>query len=579
MLAIVPIMRPQVSNSGQNSGSNDQKKSIFDRLGRQIDTHSGRSMKRRPSPGPYNDYMPPPSIHEAEFNPYPVNRDSHAQAELEWRYQNERRHMPPQFASRPDRHPTQLPPAPPPHYEMEMPGRQQSYYPHPPHPFISQPIPAQPGGAGIDGQPGNGPPPLGMQRSSPKYDRHGNPIMGFKDRGGPVRPNRPLDHHAMSPSRSFMPPGAMIPLGHEMNMHEMGPMRAAGGMYPPPQRWHEGAFETPEFPSYTNRIMRESRFSPIGFRRFQQQQMNNPQMPGGGGGGGGGGGEATRYTKWRERRDVITNLDRETAQSSSRTDSLKSSLQQPDNRNSLKKEPASSEPTKAATTKLKLVQGAVDSNTPATNISNEKAQVCDKDSSKQNTKASVKSEPQDISDGEIVDDEDSSDDSESIKTTKVKESGDFRPDKSFINRTKAAPPTSFARGRESQQYYDAVNKKRRMHEECSMDYETISDEDLDDFMDEKKISDIGTDEDKLGSSRISGEGGKNSVSEIELLNALGLDWANLVEMAKQSKTTETYSPGSALPRFSMPNYLPTLGISADLVGPEIHDLILKVCRS
>lgn len=570
----MPIMRPQVSGSGQNSGSNDQKKSIFDRLGRQIDTPPGRSMKRRPSPGPFNDYMPQSSIHGSEFNPYPGNRDPHAQAELEWRYQSERRHMPPQFASRPDRHPSQLPPAPPPHYEIEMAGRQQAYYPHPSHPYISQPVPNPPGAAGMNGPPGNGPPPLGMQRSSPKYDRHGNPIMSFKDRGVPMRLNRPLDHHAMSPSRNFMPPGAMIPPGHEVNMHEIGPMRA-GGMYPPPQRWHEGAFEPPEFPSHVSHTMRESRFGPIGSRRFQQQQqqMNNPQMPSGGG-------EATRYTKWRERRDVITTLDRETAQSSSRTDSLKSSLQQPDNRVNLKKEPVPSEPTKATpVAKQKLAHVGSDSSNSVTTISNEKDLASDKEISKQTSKVITKSEPQDISDGEIVDDEDSSDDSESIKPAKVKEMGDFSHDKSYLKRTKARQPAIFARGRESQQYYDQANKKRRMHEDYSMDYETISDEDLDDFMDEKKISDMGTDVDRLGNSRLHGEGGKNSVSEIELLNALGLDWANLVEMSKQSKSKDTYSPGSALPRFSMPNYLPTLGISADLVGPEIYDLILKVCRS
>jgi len=330
----------------------------------------------------------------------------------------------------------------------------------------------------------------------------------------------------------------------------------------------------PEFPMHGGRIIQDGRSSPPGAHRYQQpqiqpqqqQQLLKPQplvhleQPG----------DVPRYTKWRERRDVIINLDRETAQSSSRTDSLKSSLQQADNRPKFDSSLSEIAHNKSGPVGNRQSTELSKKNGP----SDTQSTTSTKDSSNTDLskpKRATKTDPQDISDGEIVDDEDSSDDSESVRTagrvgTAV--------EADYLSRSKQAP-ASFGRNREAHQYYESpANKKKRIleREDYSMDYETISDEDLDDFMGDKKITDIVHD-DKLT------EGAK-SLSEVELLNALGLDWANLVEMAKQSKSSskETYAPGTALSRFSIQNYLPTLGITEDLAGPELFDLLLRVSR-
>lgn len=565
----------QVPNFGQSSGSSssDRKKSVFDRLGRQLETGSGQrlpsasttsgsTMRRRPSPSQYGDYMQPPlPMHENySGRDGPLN-----QAELDWRYQN-RTHMP-QFMR--DRPPNLLPQQPPPHmqsmpppqahYEMDMGHRQQPpYYP----------------GSPYNGQCGDMPPNM-QQRSSPKYDRHGNVIPNFK--GPAMLPPPPHirmepPHHQLmpQPSRGFMPPMMQPGMHPGPNIpQEMMQMRS-DMMYGP--RWQDDM--EPEFAMPKGRMMQEDRFSPSNSHRFQQQQqmmlppqqtMLNlaqmapglyPNMPN----------EIPRYTKWKERRDVITTLDRETAQSSSRTDSLKSSLQQPDSKSSVttdQKEKASRGGEKFNKNELKA------------NSDNSAKKSTDK------TKK-VKTEPQDISDGEIIDDEDSSDGSltTGVVTTDTKDPMldrriDPTANKSFIN----TPP----RNRDSHKYFEPNAKKRRLYERedySTMDYETISDDDLDVYMGDKK--DVNGKDEELGVDKASNDNGDTrSLSEIELLNALGLDWANLVELAKQSKTScskDSNVSGSALTRFLVPNYLHTLGITPDLAGHEIYELITKVCR-
>lgn len=601
------MMRSQVSNSGQQTGSSDQKKSVFDRLGRQLDvSSSSRSMKRR-SPGPrgsYGEYMPPPpSMRDGDFGRYGRGSDSHSQAaEMEWRHLNEHRHMS-QFSSR-DRHPpsqppSQLPPPPPPgHYELEMSNSRvqpQFYAPHPHQAYNNGPPLGSVGPAMS----------LRQQRASPKCDRHGNLIGGmFKERG-PMRMG-PIDHHpGMSPpSRNFIPSGSMLMHpAHEMPSHEMPPMRSRGdgnsSMYAPP-RWHNN-LEQPDFPPHGRMMQEGGRFSPIDSRAYQQQQVHviesnqNPSgsIPTG---------DLPRYAKWRERRDVITTLDRETAQSSSRTDSLKSTLQQPDNRirgdhgptdnmsRRMKGNLTSNK--KPITNNNMVVQKETKTEgtepKPSTSADKESTLLSGKETSTPNAKKpkpSKKVEPQDISDGEIVDDEDSSDDSETARTVK-KETNNDKSDSHQAYLDQSVKPTisrtSYVRSRDGHKYYDSSKKRRLMdRDEYAMDYETISDEDLDDFMEDKKILDLGSDVSKLNDKLREASGLDKSLSEIELLHALGLDWANLVELAKQSKTSskESYTPGSALPRFSMPNYLPTLGITPELAGPELYGLILKTCHA
>lgn len=611
----------QVSNTGQSTGSiSDQKKSVFDRLGRQLDTGGQqRSMKRRPSPGQYGgDYMPPPhSMHDPNnYHPRYNPRDSHGQAlDIDWRYQNninDRRHMPP-FAR--ERH---QPPHPtmshmqsmPLSHSYDMDPRQAPYYSHPPHP-------------GYHGGQQNGPTPAGpnmnpndvamsLQRSSPKYDRHGNIIVGgFKDRGPPIHMGGTMDHHSgMTPSRSFLPgPGGTI-MHPGQGPHDHMPLGMRPNMYSHPQppiqhqqRWHDNL--EPDFSTiHDGRIVPDgNRFAPTAPHRFQNLQMrqqqqqqlvmnqqgsNHPNIPTHGYNSIGV--DVPRYAKWKERRDVITSLDRETAQSSSRTDSLKSSLQQPENRITNMK-------ADLATKKFKQQPQQHQADYSSTNKSEETIKITQKDdkdsttskdsggTKDQSTKIKPKTDPQDISDGEIVDDEDSSDESETVITTGATKS--FKEcdlmSETYLKRNKLVSQPYVSGDDDCNKYFEPtsvntkpVGKRKRLHDRddySTLDYETISDEDLDDIMGNKKVNDS-----KIG---LDSEKNNKSLSEIELLNALGLDWANLVELAKQSKTTnkDSSTQSSALARFSLPNYLPTLGITQDLAGTEIYELVARVCRS
>ena len=392
---------------------------------------------------------------------------------------------------------------------------------------------------GLGGMSGMG---MHQRRPSPKYDRHGNLIRGM--------PMRMEQHPNIPPPRDFIPPGPMMMPGS----YEMPPMRPNNdGMYPPHPRWAENMDMGPPMLG-TERMLPEFMEPP----RFQQpmpQQpppmMNPPEAEGiqhmtGF--------EVPRYAKWRERRDVITNLDRETAQSSSRTDSLKSSLQQTDQRGHNKRQEFKGH-SKQASKSARKGADTNESASPAVKASN---------TSNSETNKTI-TDPQDISDGEIIDDEDSSDESDVAKMTR-KGTTDFSGDDFAGNQLKALP-LPYDRSGEGQPYYESA-KRRRIHEDCSMDYETISDDELDVFMSEKKS----IDDSKAGGHQ--GAGCKSS-SEIELLNALGLDWANLIELSRQSRK-EANTTGSARFRFSMSNYLPTLGISRELAGPKLYELILKV---
>lgn len=212
--------------------------------------------------------------------------------------------------------------------------------------------------------------------------------------------------------------------------------------------------------------------------------------------------------------------------------------------------------------------------------------LTNKDGAKdQVTKIKPKTDPQDISDGEIVDDEDSSDESETGANTEATKS--FKEcdlmSETYLKRNKLISQPYVSGDDDCHKYFESTNvntktvgKRKRLNDRddySNLDYETISDEDLDDIMGNKKYNE--------GKNGRDSEKSNKSLSEIELLNALGLDWANLVELAKQSKTSnkDSTTQNSALARFSLPNYLPTLGIIQELAGPEIYELVTRVCRS
>lgn len=420
-------------------------------------------------------------------------------------------------------------------------------------------------------------PPMHQQRSSPKYDRMLNVGPTFKHRGGSHRMS-PMDHNpGISPPRNFLPPGPAPP---HLGMHDMSPINPdSGAIYPNNYRWADSA-EQDYLLNHGNRIMDDPTIS----RRYKQQQMQpnqtlNPQahnhlLPQTS--------EVSRYARWRERRDVITNLDKETARSSSRTDSLKSSLQQSDSKNALSKtsrkpnnadENQSIQSSSGSSVSKKdpdqLKQTANSKSTAEHGSASEKDPSSNQELSEKNSSK----DPQDISDGEIIDDEDSSDEEEQHNKVQNISSRPIVASNYQTNRNRMHSTRGL--DIESHHYYENGKKRRLIErEDYAMDYETISDEDLDDFMGDKKM----LDEDVKLCGRNGSEKDSKSSSEIELLNALGLDWANLVEIAKQSKTSSKENSSPSM-RFSIANYLPTLGITADLVGPELYDLVMKASRT
>lgn len=338
----------------------------------------------------------------------------------------------------------------------------------------------------------------------------------------------------------------------------MSPYGNSGPMFP--QRWHDNMLADvpalgplgPSLPPYAvppmpqHRMLHDERFlephryqqlnkdmmfslDPMGHQQQQQHQQNQAcgQL------------DAPRYTKWRERRDVITNLDRQTAQSSSRTDSLKSSLQQQiDHKTKRQQQKHQSGSSLVAQVKQSDKETRIDSSNGA----------------KKAKRSEKITDPQEISDGEIIDDESSDDEDMTPKSSVARDDSSTRLEPTKGSLGSRAPHEAALQG-------PGGMKRRR---EAEMDYETISDEELDDFMSERK------EDGKSGSMA-------KSSSEMELLNALGLDWANLVEMSKQSKK-EANTSGSALRRFSLANYLPTLAITKELAGPEIFELVTKICH-
>lgn len=526
------------SNSGQaptpgNNTSDTQKKSVFDRLGRQLDTgyqsSSPMSMKHRASPIQFTEFMQPPDAYDRAS----YQAANSMMTDMEWRHGNDGRGR-----SDMDRHPpghvgemhaSHLP------YDMNRPS---PYYPM--HPYHNAPS--------------GHPIPMEMhhsQRMSPKYDRHGNPIRA--SRSGPI----PRDYRTIpdiSPPHRHMNP--MLPIMHNSllpnSMQDINPSQ-----YGPTSRWPEamggqdfGPMGPQMPPMYThgeksNQTSRRRR-QKAAQQAAQSDQSNQANQ-----------GQGSRYTKWRERRNVITNLDRETAQSSSRTNSLKSTLQQ---------------------------QGDSRVRKADDNLNKERTKKRQKEQKTKKVDKPKPVDPQDISDGEIIDDEDSSDDSDV--------SDDREPSIGSAMRGKdtdySRQPYSFRPEGSSESYnkFDAINdssrqsfgpasKKRRLQEgeDYTLDYETISeDEDLDEYINDKK-SNCDADDQQMTEKQ------REQSSEIELLNSLGLDWSHLVEMAKKSKSSTTANTSSGLPRFSLPNYLPTLGISMKFAGPGIYNLVNRICRS
>ena len=344
--------------------------------------------------------------------------------------------------------------------------------------------------------------------------------------------------------------GPYYPHGH--------PYAQQAGLLPPNgpgygQRWHDGLpgdapgpapgpgplglvpAHGPSIPPH--RILHDDRFlEPHGFPHAKsmiynpeliiQQVPQRPNLTGNAQ-------DGPRYTKWRERRDAITNLDRQTAQSSSRTDSLKTSLQQQTDNKSRRQQDQRTAASGAEQSSKHLVKDS-----PA--------------NGHKKSKTREKVDPQDISDGEIVDDE-SSDDEE------IPSSRD-----DTLDTAKMAQAKGLYSSRSASQQCSSIMGNKRRRGDAEPDYETISDEELDDFMTEKKDDDVKSLE------------LVKSSSELELLNALGLDWANLVEMSKQSRKEANTAPGAALRGFAIENYVPTLGISKKLAGPHIYELIMRV---
>lgn len=510
-----------MSRRGHENRSNEQRKSVFDRLGQQLAASGQRQMN------------------EPNFNHYGPRDSQPSQAELDWHYQNERRQQ--MNVPVKDRHHPPMNMGPP--YQMEMMDRPAYYPPHMAYHDSGPPMPGPP----MLGHSAPMPMAIHQRRDMQKLDsRQGNMMVGgFKDRPGPMRMIvGPPDPYFMgapmgSPPPDFMGPRQMLPPGHEMS-----PMRHTG-MYPP-QRWPDGM----EMAGQQGRMMPPD--EPFGFMGYpppHQPPMLNPesaqapmQMSGQ---------EVPRYAKWRERRDFITNLDRETAQSSSRTDSLKSSMQQNEphggksNHRSRRHNNAAKQAAKQAE------QNKSENKTANQQQTNKTTGTSEKNDNK----------PQDISDGEIVDDDDASDDSDDMVPLK-------RPN----------APASDGKTQGDIQISDNTKRRRVAdREDYSMDYETISDEDLDDFMGDKKLSELALVDAKSGD--LKGQANAKNSSEMELLNTLGLDWAHLIEMSKQTRAPkESQTSGSALMRFSLQNYLPTLKITPDLAGAEITDLINKACR-
>lgn len=513
-------MKSQVKNASHSPILSDQKKSVFERLG-----NLSESNRLYPSEHmPHGMHQTPPQIsmrHRGDIQP----QAHHNQPDMEWHHyvhqHPERRH--PSFTNR-DQH---LLPPPPMQLSYED-GRAyyDSHYRH------STPVHGLP------------PPPLPQvhidnpsQRSSPKYDRHGNLIVGFRER----QPRNLVEQHFSSPDPYCVP------------SPRIDSIRPVPGMAPPPPRWHENIGIS--FQGQLAYDVQVDGYSPAAggkfFPSFQQQVLSSS------------GSEVSSYARWRERRHTITTLDRETARSSSRTKSLKSSLKQNEGKNL--------EGRNLKSTVSQRATQLTDETKPI--ISQPKLK--EKDIKKEpGIEPSTKETPADISDGEIVDDS-----SEDETEPGIEQQASFDPNTQSSKTYKRdvrifESKNLFEHGRKRLRRFDGIDNG-------AMDFENISDEEFDDFVYDKNkntSSEVRNSGNSLNSADISVN--SKSASEIELLNSIGLDWANLVEMAKKSKSKDIVpSAGSARLRFTLAAYLPTLCISPELAGPELYDMVAKLSRS
>lgn len=525
--------------------------------------------------------------------------------------------------------------------------------------------------------------PSSQMNVPPKYDRHGNLIISLREK------RRLMNHNRWPPSSRRPANGDFFPHHHPLN--------------------RDMELRQPGHPLY-------SHFVKGGSMNRDHSFLNMTQYGGSGGGGGGGnprnnpsmhnisnqhgGEEASRYVTWRERRNAITSLDREAARSNSKTNSLKSTLQSSHkdngaNSSNLKLSPLlntnSSSPTTGNGSATKLENTTPSSlgqstSKPCTS-NNGQGSTADETATtikrKKDSSNASKEPPTDMSDGEIVDDDSS--DEDIMQTIEVKEIANIaqqhqQPQQQYYSRGYNVPSRysehsnsaltnnsgrtkernthdevgnedglnmgakirsnssprlqsisvwevnrmsesrSSARGEKDPEYHgdsrEVKNKDsdsllneppaKKKHVDIAADQidnpsndnlETISDDEFDAIVDEDQESstkgssssypdDNKTNRDNLeekqSSQTTNGLVQQKSIcadkGESELIKALGIDWANLCDLAKkQSKSREIFTPGCARLRFTAPHYLKILRISPELAGEELMNQINKIC--
>lgn len=600
--------RPSNTNDNRlQPAKNDhhQKKSVFDRLGHQVDS------KRRQSTTPQGRFMGPSRAIQAPGSVIPDDGRSRGQF-MSRNNMPHNQHLSP-IDRRVPNHMESHRSGPPGPQPLTHPGPGPQYHQYP----IDMASPRHGQFFQHDGYGPNQLPPIHPHQSGPmghpdmnNYNQHhriglnsntNSPSMQFRNRrldfqapmgqSGPPQMEMNMMHNA--PEDMFMqgprgpmdihgPPPQSGPLPHEMlpnngdRNHFMGHPQAPGGPMMM-QRWDHPDMmpihhPIDQFgrPILDHQVAGMSRQIPDGHMMMSEQQhmqqqrlgsmLGPPELQSG------------RYTKWRERRDVITNLDRETTQSSFRTDSLKSSLyhsgqasnrtDQHTNLNQTKPISNTNQPdNRASMDRSTNRQYASDKQKSSKNNRKprKKKQSMPKKDDPHTNQSQIQ---QDMSDGEIVEEESVSDEAEQQDLE-----NDSKCEKLVENHGELAASSELDERPAKRARY--ANDSR----DEDLDYETISDEDLDDFMEDGK---------KKSSGQSKSVGAKKSDPDRELLVALGLDWGSLVEMAKQNKNTARYkmtSERSALSRFKLSEYLPKLGICKDLIRPEINLMVDKICRT
>lgn len=345
-------------------------------------------------------------------------------------------------------------------------------------------------------------------------------------------------HDARSPHAPPMPGQPPMPVSRYDRYNNLASRHhqqlAASTSRGPPSRWHEnvGAYIDASMdpcPNVVDKSAIEHSLSPQG-------------LP--------------KSNRWRERRDAISNLDLQTAQSMSKTNSLKSSMQLHDLKRHAYKKPSTSSATPKETLE---VNNKADDSSKLVTKQNTCSSIEDASNKKSQEDKKVNDAPADISDGEIVDD--TSD--EEAEAFHVQEFGSFK---------RGASETMDGNVND----YTQRKRRRYENEENLWELENISDDDLDDLINDKDALSA----EKSSSSKAEEAGLKQASSEAELLKSIGIDWLNLVQMAKQSKRQQDSSRqrDSARLRFSLPVYLPELGISSELAGPELYEIVSKITQ-